>query len=150
MKKQFRDFESARKFVRKLGLQSQREWYEYAKSGDKPDDIPSTPQTVYKNKGWKNWGDFLGTKNISASIKSKSFLPIKEAKPVYQKLFKEYNITNGNDWKKFAKTHGKLLEELHIPADVLALYNLGSISKSPPVIIKPSRILAKSLVNFLS
>ncbi|MDC0153551.1 hypothetical protein OAJ02_02320 [Nitrosopumilus sp.] len=72
MKKQFRDFESARDFVRKLGLQSQREWYEYAKSGDKPDDIPSTPQTVYKNKGWKNWGNFLGTGTVAPQLQQHS------------------------------------------------------------------------------
>ena len=46
--KEFRDFEGAREFVQKLGLQSQREWYEYVKSGDKPDDIPANPWKVYK------------------------------------------------------------------------------------------------------
>ena len=48
MKKQFRDFESAREFARELKLKGSREWYEYCKSGNKPDDIPSNPQKVYK------------------------------------------------------------------------------------------------------
>ena len=47
MKKQFRDFESAREFVRSLKLKGQKEWYEYCKSGNKPDDIPSSPWNVY-------------------------------------------------------------------------------------------------------
>ena len=54
---------------------------------------------------------------------NKEYLSAKEAKPVYQKLFKEYGIKNGSDWPKFAKTHKKLLEELHLPADVLIVYS---------------------------
>ena len=48
MKKLFKDFESARDFVRKLKLKSKEEWIEYCKSGKKPDDIPSDPWDVYK------------------------------------------------------------------------------------------------------
>ena len=47
----FRDFESAREFVRKLNLKNFTEWREYCKSGNKPDDIPTAPWTVYKE--WK-------------------------------------------------------------------------------------------------
>ena len=50
MKKQFRDFESAREFARKLGLKSGKYWKEYVKSGNKPDDIPSNPSSYYKKK----------------------------------------------------------------------------------------------------
>jgi hypothetical protein len=49
--KTFRDFESAREFVQKLGLKNAKEWQAYATSGNKPDDIPSTPWDVYKE--WK-------------------------------------------------------------------------------------------------
>jgi hypothetical protein len=49
--KEFRGFESAREFVRKLKLKSNKEWKEYCKSGNKPDDIPSAPWNVYKE--WK-------------------------------------------------------------------------------------------------
>ena len=31
-----------------------KEWIEYCKSVEKPDDIPSNPYMVYKNSGWKN------------------------------------------------------------------------------------------------
>ena len=48
MTKQFRDFKSAREFVRKLNLKGQKEWLDYCKSGNKPDDIPSSPWNVYK------------------------------------------------------------------------------------------------------
>ena len=51
MTKQFRDFESAREFVRSLGLKNSNEWKEYCKSGNKPDDIPAASWNVYKK--WK-------------------------------------------------------------------------------------------------
>ena len=39
-------------------------------------------------------------------------------------LNKEYGIKpNPRNWAQFAKTHKKLLEELHIPADVLVVYS---------------------------
>ena len=64
MTKQFRDFESAREFARSLGLKNGDEWKEYCKSGNKPDDIPSTPKNSYKND-WKSSGDWLGTNFLS-------------------------------------------------------------------------------------
>jgi len=50
----------AKKFIHPLGLKSRKEWNEYCKSGDKPDDIPSAPWKTYKNKGWINLKDWLG------------------------------------------------------------------------------------------
>ena len=63
--KKFRPFTETRKFVRKLGLKNLAEWRKYCKLAEKPDDIPSDPAGVYKNKGWKNLGDWLGTGMIA-------------------------------------------------------------------------------------
>ena len=52
-------FEPARKFVHSLGLKNWDEWRVYLNSGQKPDDIPATPEKVYKGK-WKGLGDWLG------------------------------------------------------------------------------------------
>jgi len=71
----------------------------------------------------------LGTGIISNRKKSQSFLSAKEAKPVLQKLFKEYDIKNLSDWRKFSKTHGKLLEELHIPSKLLRTYSLENVNR---------------------
>jgi len=60
LKKEFRSFEDARKFVCTLGIKNQKQWSTYCKSGNKPDDIPTTPSRTYKSK-WISWGDFLGT-----------------------------------------------------------------------------------------
>jgi post-segregation antitoxin CcdA/integrase-like protein len=59
--KRFLPFEEARVFVHQLGLNSVEDWVEYCKSGNKPHDISSNPNTIYKDKGWINWGDWLGT-----------------------------------------------------------------------------------------
>ena len=56
----FRTFEDARAYVRTLGLKSAKEWNAWSKSGARPHDIPSTPQTTYKSSGWTSYGDFLG------------------------------------------------------------------------------------------
>ena len=48
-----------------LNLKNVDEWEQYCKSGKKPDDIPNHPAGVYKNKGWKTLGDWLGTDYIA-------------------------------------------------------------------------------------
>jgi chorismate-pyruvate lyase len=57
----WRPFKAARAFVRGLKLKNQMEWIVYAKSGKKPDDIPSSPEKAYADAGWVSWGDWLGT-----------------------------------------------------------------------------------------
>ena len=127
--REYRSFEDARKFVRKLNLKSSSEWRNYVDSGKKPDDIPSNANNTYRNKGWISWGDFLGTGTISVQIKSKNFLPPREAGPMIQKLRKEYGLKNKKDWKKFAKSHPKLLEKLHLPSEILRFYSLEQAKK---------------------
>ena len=41
----------AKEFVRTLGIKHHKEWNDYCKSGNKPDDIPSDPWIVYRE--WK-------------------------------------------------------------------------------------------------
>jgi hypothetical protein len=45
--------------VEKLKLKNQKEWFLYCKSGNKPNDIHSNPQTKFKDSSWKSWADFL-------------------------------------------------------------------------------------------
>ena len=62
----YRSFESAREFVRELGLRSNPQWRLYVKGAldglpPLPDDIPRAPAHQYRSTGWKSWPDFLGT-----------------------------------------------------------------------------------------
>ena len=99
--KKFRDFESAREFVRKLGLKSGNEWREYVKSGNKPDDIPSNLDKYYKNKGWISMGDFLGTGRIADQ--KKKFLSFNESRKFVHSL----NLKSKTDWKNYCISGNK-------------------------------------------
>ena len=96
MKKQFRDFESAREFVIALGLKNKREWREYVKSGNKPDNIPSDPYT-YKND-FKGYGDWLGTGTVS--VKDMQFQSFESARKFAQKL----GLKNRDEWFDYCKS----------------------------------------------
>lgn len=63
----YRSFHEARSFVRKLELKNNKEWRVYCKGEmpgkrTKPDDIPSSPEKTYANKGWSGYGDWLGNR----------------------------------------------------------------------------------------
>lgn len=62
--RKFRSFNQARKFARGLGLKSETYWRLFSKSPGMPNDIPATPNQVYRDKGWRGMGDWLGTGNI--------------------------------------------------------------------------------------
>jgi hypothetical protein len=59
--RQYRPFNEARAFVHSLGLKSNAEWNRYAKSGQKPHDIPANPNRTYATMGWSGICDWLGT-----------------------------------------------------------------------------------------
>jgi len=120
--KKYRPFEEAREFVRSLGLTNQKEWAEYCKSGKKPDDISSVPMNTYKNKGWKNLGDWIGTGRVAD--RDKPFLSFKEAREENRRLVKLYGIKTLEDWKK-AKRLGKIPE--NIPAKPWKTYSTDRI-----------------------
>ena len=58
--KTFYDFMDAKSFVKKLNINSLKEWQRYARTNQRPNFLPSDPSKVYKNRGWKGWADFLG------------------------------------------------------------------------------------------
>jgi hypothetical protein len=64
-------FAAGRAYVRKLKLKTQKEWNEWSKSGQRPSNIPSTPDKTYRDDGWISWADWLG--NGKARVAWKSF-----------------------------------------------------------------------------
>ena len=96
----FRDFESAREFVRALNLKGTHEWYGYCKSGNKPDDIPQKPERTYK-KEWKGYGDWLG--NGTVATQNRVYRPFKEAREFVRKL----GLKNANEWYGYCKSGNK-------------------------------------------
>ena len=55
-----------------------------------PLNIPQSVDIIYKDRGWKNWDDFLGTSK---------FIPFNEAKKYASSLA----INGWNQWNKYFK-----------------------------------------------
>jgi len=105
MKKKFRTFEEARKFVQTLGLKSSTEWSNYCKSGKKPTDFPAKPNVVYKNKGWTNWGDWLGSGRIADQLKQ--YRPFEDAR----KFIRSLSLPSRQEFEDYCKS-GKKPEDI--------------------------------------
>jgi len=90
----------AMEFVRSLKLKSQKEWIDYCKSGNKPDDIPADPNQTYKND-FKGYGDFLGTGTVATN--DRVYRPFKEAREFVRSL----NLKGWQDWEHYCKSGNK-------------------------------------------
>ena len=98
-KMDFREFISARKYVHSLKLKSKNDWSKYCKSEEKPTDIPVTPEGTYRNKGWKGYGDWLGTGTIAFhKIKYRNF---NEARKFVQTI----NLKSVKEWSTYCKSN---------------------------------------------
>jgi hypothetical protein len=101
-----RSFIEAREFIHKLRLKNVNEWYEYCKSGKKPEDIPSNPDKKYKTE-WKGMGDWLGTGHLAP--KNRVYRPFLEAR----KLVHLLGLKNREEWNEYCKSGRR-------PADIPA------------------------------
>jgi len=103
----WRRFPEARAFARSLNLKSEAEWFAYAKTSEKPNDIPASPKAVYKDDGWAGMGDWLGTNIIASHLRE--FLPFKKARAFVRTL----GLKSETEWRKYCRS-GK--ERNDIPA----------------------------------
>ena len=90
------EFEDAREIVRKENLQNQNEWYDYIKN-EKPHNIPSNPQFVYKEK-WKSLPDWIGTNEGWEGYEWKSY---EEAKKFVHGL----ELKSRDEWRDYHKNN---------------------------------------------
>ena len=116
--REYRPFAEAREFVRKLDLKSHTEWKKYCKGelaekGTLPKDIPAAVNQTYKGKGWKGWGDFLGTDAKASRLRE--YMPFDEAREFARNL----GLISGAEWKKFCK--GELSEKGSLPENIPAM-----------------------------
>ncbi|MBQ0098827.1 MAG: hypothetical protein KBS62_07865, partial [Oscillospiraceae bacterium] len=95
--KQFLQYEEAKERLKGLGLSSKNEYTAWHKT-NKPNDLPADPSDTYKNRGWKDWGDFLGTGNVSPK---KDFIPYEEAK----ERLKGLGLKTASEYKEWYKTN---------------------------------------------
>jgi len=94
--------------VQRLGLKSETEWRAYCRSGKRPDDIPSSPQTVYADAGWDGWSDWLG----SGGGRRGNWRPFNKTRAFVRSL----GLESGADWKTYCRSGKK-------PNDIPAVPN---------------------------
>lgn len=124
--RQWRSFNKARAFVRKLGLANNQEWRayvrgDYKKLGKKPDDIPSNPNFVYASQGWKGYGDWLGNGNVSTRMRR--YRSFNKARAFVRKL----GLGSENDWRSYVKGQIKGLPKK--PDDIPASPHMSYLNK---------------------
>lgn len=125
-----RSFEAAREYVHSLNLKNLKEWIKFIKgelkgAPKKPNDIPNSPELVYKEFGWKGYGDWLGTYTI-APFKRK-YRSFEEARDFARSL----ELTSSEKWIEYCKGEIKGLPKKpkDIPTNVSRKYkNEGWIS----------------------
>jgi hypothetical protein len=89
--------------VRNLGLKSRAEWQEYCKSGKRPNDIPTNPNTTYAKSGWAGYGDWLGTGRVAPG----QYRDFKKARAFARNL----GLKSRDEWFDYCKSGKK-------PADI--------------------------------
>jgi superfamily II DNA or RNA helicase len=103
----WRPFEEAREYVRSQKLASVEEYRKWTRGELKnrpkfSDDIPAWPPDVYgKEKNWKGFSDFMGSKPLAKYVQMWSFSEARD----YESLRVRTNIANGRtaDGKTFRK-----------------------------------------------
>ena len=145
--REYLSFEEAREFVHSLKLTGMNEYRELCKTDKIPKNIPRTPYTVYKNKGWISFGDWFGTGTVSSHKISENFLSFDELKIEMKKLAKKYDIRNYSDWRKFVAS-GKKPD--NIPSNFDKIYlkewkGIGDLLGTGQV---SYRIIAKNYLSF--
>lgn len=113
--REYRDFQEARAFVRSLGLRSEKDWRRFCggklpQLGTRPSDIPANPPGVYKGRGWKGWGDWLGTGNIW--VGHRKYLSFEEARQFVHAV----KLKSQTEWRQYCL--GKMPEKGDLPEDI--------------------------------
>jgi hypothetical protein len=115
--RKYRPFRKARAFVRRLKLKSKSEWFTFTQGrmprlGRLPKDIPSNPGNTYADKGWKGYGDWLGTGQVAPQLKE--YRPFEKARNFARTL----KLKNQSEWIAF--TQGRLPRLGRLPQDIPA------------------------------
>jgi superfamily II DNA or RNA helicase len=93
-----RPFAELLKFARSLGLKSKTDWFRWAMSGNRPDDVPANPADSYQKEGWQSWPHLLGTTNKKAGeVIYRDFTDVRE-------WARTQGLQSKDEWKALAKS----------------------------------------------
>lgn len=97
MTRAWRPYAEAKAFVHHLGLKSQKEWRNYCCSGQRPADIPSSPNQVY-GEAFEGTAAWLGSETYST--RNRAFLPFVPARTFVRSL----KLKNATEWRTYCKS----------------------------------------------
>jgi hypothetical protein len=93
----WKSFTEGRALARGLGLKSVKEWWVWSKSEQRPSNITSQPDKLYREDGWISWPDWLG--NGKERVLAKDMLPFAVARAYVRKL-KLRSVKEWTEWSK--------------------------------------------------
>ena len=94
-------------FARSLHLHTLKDWQDFAKSDQRPADIPWGPAQTYANRGWAGIRDWLGSEDIVSQ--RKRYRSFNDAVA----YVREQRLRSKADWREYCKS-GK--RPIDIPA----------------------------------
>jgi superfamily II DNA or RNA helicase len=100
----YKSFIEAKKFLKKFKFENIAEWKKYKNSNDFPNDIPKSPDKIYKRE-WKGLANFIGSPEHAN--KFTNFRNFKSAKI----LAKSLSLKSRAEWLRFKKS-GKLPKDI--------------------------------------
>jgi very-short-patch-repair endonuclease len=101
-KKQFLEFEDAKTIISKFNIKNKAEWNKFC-TNNKPTNIPSTPNIVYKDK-WVSWNHWLSSN--TTQNKQKKYLLFYDLNECKETI-KKFNIKTHKEWQNWVKNQNK-------------------------------------------
>jgi hypothetical protein len=131
----WRPFEEARNYARALKIKSQTKWYDFARTKNKPADIPYSPSQTYEE--FISWPDWLNNGNDRIE-----YWPFEKVREYVRKL----ELVNGNnEWLEYCQSGQKPAE---IPYDVRGVYKRAGLWTNDPDFFRGA--VARQDIDFLS
>ena len=96
----YKPFKEARLYARSLGLSSVKEWKKHVKTKSFPKNIPAIPRQSYKDAGFIDMADWLGT-NLVKGGKDRKFQYLSFADA--RKFSRDLNLKSQKEWFSWKK-----------------------------------------------
>ena len=90
----------AKELLKPFNIKTISQYKKLHKNLNLPQGVPSKPFNSYKNKGWKDWSDFLGHEIIAPQ--DKKFLTYEESIPV----IRSYGFQSTSELREYVKKNG--------------------------------------------
>lgn len=142
-------YKEAKLFLHNLNLKSSKEYNEWFKA-NKPDNLPGSPSTYYKNDGWISMGDYLGTGKIADQ--HKVYWEFDKARTFVHSL----GFKSSKDYKEYCKSKDYNINLPKVPSNTYLKKGwcgfsdfLGVDNKAPRSFVFLDFLEARKIVHLL-